>query len=180
MDLLTAPTSPPFTFTPSTTSTMAGSSNPPPAPPERNVRSRYVHAHGLVPQDDAMGLPDSMIEVDIEVMMSDNPEHKKAIMYLQLIHVVSGSSTGQNNSSVYQSYYKKNNKKDGSLSSHYYRLMLFRDVTSKCGQVVYIVEGKNVNDRLWSRYPLLHDNGVVTIGTYINWSKTGNVQSYSR
>ena len=29
------------------------------------------------------------------------------------------------------------------------------------------MEGKNVNDRLWSRYPLLRDNGVVTIGTYI-------------
>lgn len=29
------------------------------------------------------------------------------------------------------------------------------------------MEGKSFNDKLWSRFPLLRDNGVVTIGTYI-------------
>ena len=32
---------------------------------------------------------------------------------------------------------------------------------------MYIVDGKNMNDKLWERYPLLRDNGIVTIGTYI-------------
>ena len=78
----------------------------------------------------------------------------------------SGSSAGQNNASTYQSYYKKN-KKDLSSTSQYYRLFLFRDLISPDGKVVYIVEGKHMNDKIWARYPLLHDNGVLTIGTYI-------------
>ena len=33
--------------------------------------------------------------------------------------------------------------------------------------MVYIVEGKHMNDKIWTRYPLLRDNGKFTIGTYI-------------
>ena len=130
------------------------------------MRSRVINGYGLIPYDRAVKIPDSILEVNIEHMMSDNPERKRAVMYLQLIRIVSGSSNGMTNASTYQSFYKKN-KKEGSLSSQYYRLFLFRDVTSTDGQVVYIVEGKNMNDKLWARYPLLRDNGVVTIGTYI-------------
>ena len=160
---------PNFTFAPSRPTNMSASistsTETTSVTDVRNVRPRIVNGYGLIPYDIAVRFPEGMVEVDIEHMMSDSPEQKKAIMYLQLIRIVSGSNNGQNNSSAYQSYFKK--KKENSLSSHYFRLLLFRDVTSKDGQVVYIVEGKNVNDKLWARYPLLRDNGVVSIGTYI-------------
>ena len=137
------------------------------AEPQRSVHSRLVNGYGLVPLDDNVVFPAGLVEVDIEHMMSDLPERQKGIMYLQLIRVVSGLMTGQSNMTPYQSYFKKNNKKEGSMNSQYYRLFLFRDITSRDGQVVYIIEGKNRNDKLWVRSPSLRDNGSVTIGTYV-------------
>ena len=130
------------------------------------MRTRLANGYGLTTYDSSMKIPDSVVEVDLKHMMLECPERKCCIMYLQLIRIVSGSSAGQNNASTYQSYYKKN-KKDLSSTSQYYRLFLFRDLISPDGKVVYIVEGKHMNDNLWARYPLLHDNGVLTIGTYI-------------
>lgn len=133
---------------------------------ERNVRTRMVHSYGLIPYDSNTHFPRNLMEVDIEHMMQDDPEEKNTVMYLQLIRIISGSNNGQGNMTPFQSYYKKN-KKETAMSSQYYRLFLFRDVSSKDGRVVYIVEGKHLNDRLWGRYPLLRDKGVVTVGTYI-------------
>ena len=132
----------------------------------RNGRVWFLHGYGLIPYDNHY-TPPGMKEVDVIHMMGDDPTRKKSILYLQLIHIVSGSNSGQQNMTAYQSYFKKNNKKEASASSHYYRLFLFRDVSSKNGQVVYMVEGKGRNDNLWKRNPMLRDNGVVTIGTYI-------------
>ena len=87
-------------------------------------------------------------------------------MYLQLIRIVSGSSVGQNTFSNYKSYYNKN-KKEGSSTSQYYRLFLFRDLGSVDGKVLYIVESKCMNEKLWGRFPTLRDNGVLTIGSYV-------------
>jgi len=171
---------PKFTFGPSltvnmvdsnnnntTTTTNNNTNNNNSSVAERSVRARMVNGYGLVPHDSNVMLPAGLKEVDIEHMMSDNPERQKGIMYLQLIRVVSGSNTGQSNMTAYQSYFKNNNKKDGSMNSQYYRLFLFRDITSKTGEVVYVVEGKNRNDRIWGRSPALRDNGGVTIGTYV-------------
>ena len=133
---------------------------------ERHVRPRIIHGHGLVPYDRATKIPELMYQVDTENMMTENPERKRAIMDLQLIRIVSGSNCGQTNATSYQSFYKKN-KKEGSMTSQFYILLLFRDVSSKEGQVVYIIENNNQNDKLWNKYTLLRDNGVVTIGTYI-------------
>lgn len=132
---------------------------------ERSVRTRYVHVYGLVTYDNSVRFTGGMKEVSIEDMMAENPERKKAVMYIQLIHIVYGSNNSQNNMTSYQSYYK-NNKKETS-SSHYYRLLLFRDVSCKSGRVVYVVEGGNMNDMIWNIFPQLRDNGVVSIGSYI-------------
>ena len=107
----------------------------------RITRPRLMNGYGLLPYDPTVGIPDNMIEVDINHMMGESPERKRAVMYLQLLRIVSGSTLGQNNMSMYKSYYKKN-KGDGNISSQYYRLYLFRDVTSRDGELVYIVEGK--------------------------------------
>ena len=158
--MLTAPT---FIFGPSKLNNMSSTEV---VRSDRNVRTRLAHGYGLTTYESIMKIPDSVVEVDLNHMMLESPERKCCIMYLQLIHIVSGSSTGQNNASTYQSYYKKN-KKEVSSASQYYRLFLFRDLISPDGKVVYIVEGKHMNDKLWARYPLLRDNGVLTIGTYI-------------
>lgn len=71
-------------------------------PQERNVRSRIFNGYGLIPYDRSVRFPDSLVEVDVNHMMSDNPERKRAIMYLQLIRIVSGSNNGQANMSSYQ------------------------------------------------------------------------------
>ena len=161
------PQVPNFVFAPSRASNMSDNNNNNQGQAEeRNVRQRRVSGYGLVPYDDSVRIPNTMVEVDIQNMMEDKPERKRAIMYLQLIRVVSGSN-GQNNMSTYQSYFKKN-KNNGPQASHYFRLLLFRDVTSSDGHVVYMVEGKRMNDQLWSKFPLLRDNGVVTIGSYIS------------
>ena len=68
--------------------------------------------------------------------------------------------------SAYQSYYK-NNKNEASVSSQYHRLFLLRDTTSPEGHVVYIIQGRKINDKLWNRDPLLRDYVPVTIGTFI-------------
>ena len=133
----------------------------------RNVRARINRNHGLLPYDRSVVMPDGLISVDLEHMMKEKPERKRSVMYLQLLRVVSGSSNnGQSNTSVYQSYFRKN-KREMSREAHFIRLFLFRDVSSKDGQVVYIVENKNLNDKLWNRFAILRDNGVVTIGSYI-------------
>ena len=75
--------------------------------PARNVCARLVNGYGLIPQVNNVVFPAGLVEVDIEHMMSDNPERQKGIMYLQLIRVVSGSITGSDKMSQYQSYFKK-------------------------------------------------------------------------
>ena len=88
-------------------------------------------------------------------------------MHLQLIRIVSGSNSGQTNTSSFQSYLRKNKKEEGSTMNNYFRLFLFRDVYSSKGDVVYMVEAKCTNERLWLRNASLRDNGTITIGTYI-------------
>ena len=51
--------------------------------------------------------------------------------------------------------------------SNYSRMFLFREIYSRTGQVVYIIEGKSSNERLWGRNYQVCYNGVLTIGTYI-------------
>ncbi len=85
----------------------------------RNVRTRLANGYGLLPNETGLVIPDFLVEVNIEHLSDENPETKKAVMYLQLICIVSGSQNGQNNMTAYQSYYKKNNKTISS-NSHYF------------------------------------------------------------
>ena len=102
MDIIHIPT---FTYTPSRIRKMSEeseSTRDEETGSERNVRSRVINGYGLIPYDSAVKIPDSILEVNIEHMMSDNPECKRAVMYLQLIRIVSGSSNGMTNASTYQ------------------------------------------------------------------------------
>ena len=94
---------PSFNYTPSThisnmTEEINTDSTTPPDD-ERHVRQRIINGYGLLPYDSSVRIPTSVVEVDIEHMLSKNPERKRVIMYLQLIRIVSGSNSGQTNPS---------------------------------------------------------------------------------
>ena len=161
-----------FTFCPTNKNSMSSSTytsdeelRTPRPSPERNVAARHVHGYGMTPYEGSIAIPVAT-EVDLNEMCQESPERKCVIMYLQLIRIVSGSEVGQHNGSTYNSYYNKKNKKEVT-GSQYYRLLLFRDLMSPDGKVVYMIDGKHMNEKMWTRYPLLRDNGTVTIGTYV-------------
>ena len=89
-------------------------------------------------------------------------------MYLQLLRIFSVSTSKKNSMSSYRSYYKKAGERGNTSSSNYYRLFLFRDLSSKERQVCYIIEGKAQNDKLWRRFSQLCDDGNISIGTIIS------------
>ena len=88
-------------------------------------------------------------------------------MFLQLLRIVSGANTMQSNNATSSFQYFNRQKKNQVIVSQYYRLFLFRDMASKSGQVVYIIEGKCMNDQLWYKNTILCDSGAITIGTII-------------
>ena len=67
----------------------------------RNVRQRHVHGFGLDPFDTTFNFQTDLVEVSIDDLMGPRPEIMKAVMYLQLLRIVSGSSTSQSNMSTY-------------------------------------------------------------------------------
>ena len=88
-----SPTTPLFTYIASerdiNTPVLHGSSNHNTQHSRRNVKTRLVHAHGLVPYDRTLKIPDTSIQVNIEHMMLENPECKSTVMDFQLICIVS-------------------------------------------------------------------------------------------
>ena len=162
---------PEFTFGPSPrTNTMSPDITnlaEPVSDSERNVRARIDYGFDLVPYDQGVHIPGFLEVTTVEKMMEDDCNTQRSILHLQLIRIVSGSNSGQNNTSAFQSYLRKNKKEEGSTMSNYFRLFLFRDVNSKKGDVVYMVEAKCTNERLWLRNTSFRDNGTITIGTYI-------------
>ena len=134
--------------------------------PVRNVRQRYVCSYGLVPKDSTTYLHPRLVAVDLEHLKEDDPELKKAILYLQLIRIVLGSSIGGDKSTPYSSFFK-NKKKYLSLSSSFIRIFLCSYVSSVEGRVCYIIAGSNQNSKMWSRFLELRDNGSLTIGSFI-------------
>ena len=84
----------------------------------RNVRQRHVHGFGLDPFDTTFNFQTELVEVRIDDLMGPRPEIMKAVMYLQLLRIGSGSSTSQSNMSTYRSYYKKGNEKNNTSSSY--------------------------------------------------------------
>ena len=165
MDYLTTPN---FIFSPSPNTNMSEPTQiTATIQEERVVRARYVHGYGLQPYDESVRLPRTMVEVGMDDLMSENPERQRAIMYHQLMRIVSGSTTSKEIQSKYKSYYKKGGEKSHTSGLTYYRLFLFRDLSCRKGQVVYVVESKNMNDKFWNRFSQLRDNGVVSIGTVV-------------
>ena len=89
MEFLEVPT---FSFAPSRELTMVNNSaeTVEVVVNDRNLRPRVLNGYGLAPYEGTQGIPDGLVEVDVIHMMTDNPERKKGIMYLQLIRIVSG------------------------------------------------------------------------------------------
>ena len=57
------------------------------------------------------------------------------------------------------------------------QLIQLQVLSSSQWQVVYVIEGKVGNDRLWCRYPLLRDI-IVTVGTFILMTNPAHAEKY--
>ena len=100
----------------------------------------------------------------IDELMDESVTRRKTGIYLQLLRIVSGSSTqsqAKNASSSYN-YYNKMTRDKGGAS--FTRLFLCSDYMGGTGQVVYIIESRCQNERLWMRNPSLRDSGDITVG----------------
>ena len=89
-------------------------------------------------------------------------------IYLQLLRIVSGSGSsgfGNQNSKAQYTFYNKVTRKQSTTS--FSRMSLFSDHLSPNGQVVYIIESKNQNEKLWMRNPTYIDNGNISINYFI-------------
>ena len=95
--------------------------------------------------------------------MNPSVPQKKTYIRLQLLRVVSGSTSGTNNGSTSFSYFNRQ-RRDRQNTSTYQRMFLFREVDSTIGQVVYMIESSGLNDRLWVRNAENRDNGRISIG----------------
>ena len=129
---------------------------------ERNVRqnvSEYLEPLG----DDRLRV-DHLAIKSLDELKDENAKRIRKGIYLQLICIVSGSSSSGSKQSQYN-YYNKHTKEKSSTA--FTRLFLFADYSSKNGEVVYIVENKNQNDRLWLRNPSFRGSGDIAIGTLI-------------
>ena len=62
---------------------------------ERNVSQRHVHGFGIDPFDSDVNFPSGLVDISIDTLMGKNPERMKAVMNLQFIRIVSGSSTSK-------------------------------------------------------------------------------------
>ena len=121
----------------------------------------------LVPYDGVHKLPSTYRQTTTDELMMVNAKSKKTYILLQLLRIVSGSTDPlSNKGSSNYSYYNRN-QQNQSMKGSYSRMFLFREITSRIGQVVYMIESRISNEKLWGRQPEFRDNGVLTIGRCI-------------
>ena len=139
-------------------STVAGQDNH-----DRNVRPRQ---NVLRPKNDE-NIDISRITIKtLDELKDENVERRKTGIYLQLLRIVSGSSTTQGKyASSQYNYFNRSTKE--RTSQTFTRLFLFSDYKAGNGQVTYIIESKHQNKRLWMRNPVFRDSGDITIGSVI-------------
>ena len=100
--------------------------------------------------------------------MMDDPRQKISFVKFQLLctvsgyHDASGSIKGQ-----YGYKYYSCQRQNQAKNPNYRKMLLFSDIDSKTGQMVYTIEGNISNERLWVSNSQICDNGVFTIGSYI-------------
>ena len=132
----------------------------------RNVRARSdaPNPFDLIPYDLDDIIPNNWRRLSITQLMDDNVPRKRTFIQLQLIRIVSGSANaGTNNGSSSFNYFNRQ-RRDRQNTSNYQRMFLFREIHSNIGQVVYMIEGRGQNERLWVRNAELRDNGSITVG----------------
>ena len=109
-------------------------------------------------------IPTRYDTITIDQLMGDNPLQKRTVIRLQLLRIVSGSNDRRKWDQSNSTFYNRS-KRDKSTNASYSRTDLFREIDSTIGQVVSMIEGRSLNERLWVRNPLFHDNGMILIGT---------------
>ena len=100
--------------------------------------------------------------------MMDDPRQKISLVKLQLLCIVSGSRDAYGSSKGQYGYtYYSRQRHNQAKNTNFSIMFLFHEIDSRIGQVVYMIERKSSNERLWGRNYQVCYNGVLTIGTYI-------------
>ena len=136
----------------------------------RNVRQRGLDdlPRTFVPMDPSTFPVTQPKILSLDELKDPNVPRRGTGIYLQLLRIVSGSGSGgfgNQNSKAQYSFYNKVTRERSTTS--FSRMFLFSDHLSPNGQVVYIIESKNQNEKLWMRNPTYRDDGNISIGSLI-------------
>ena len=104
--------------------------------------------------------------ITIDELMCDNPRQKLTVVQLQLLWIISNSNDEGNRSQSSFTFYNRS-RLEKSIYASYNRMFLFREIDSTIGQVVYMIEGRSLNERLWVRNLQFCENGMISFGTCI-------------
>ena len=121
----------------------------------------------FVPYDGVHKLPSTYRQTTIDELMNINAKSKKTYILLQLLRIVSGSTDPLSNKGNSNYSYYNRNQQNQSMKGSYSRMFLFREISSRVGQVLYMIESRTSNEKLWGRQPEFRDNGVLTVGRCI-------------
>ena len=134
-------------------------------PPAQSVPTSVPRLNGLRPCLASSTLPSNKYStVSLNYLMKEDVCIRNKYIVLQLLKIMSGSSSSTNNGQAKYSYYSQKNKH--KQEECYSRMYLFRVVNPERinhhqqGSVVYVIESKGVNDRIWARQPTLRDTVV--------------------
>ena len=121
----------------------------------------------IVPYDGLHKLPATYRQTTTDELMNINAKSKKTYILLQLLRIVSGSTDPHSNKGSSNYSYYNRNQQNQSMKGSYSRMFLFREISSRVGQVLYMIESRTSNEKLWGRQPEFRDNGVLTVGRCI-------------
>ena len=103
---------------------------------------------------------------ELEMDAASPDMNRTGYLDLMLLRAIANGKSGQTYFSVKQMA-ARGNKKEATKSS-YSRLFLMKVMNStEAHQVVYLVENKGQNERLWLKNASLRDDGTISIGTII-------------
>ena len=108
--------------------------------------------------------------ISLAALMEENHASipRKTRIDLQLLRVIANANTGANQGLRVYGASRANRGNSSTLT--YSRLMLCKIVCDSDDQgLVYVMESRNTNNKLWSRNPQLRDDGEITIGSIIRF-----------
>lgn len=98
-------------------------------------------------------------------LMGENPKRRKTRVNLQLLKILSKKSN--ESATKFQWYKKKGGNQYNNSSGMYERMYMFRDLESKDGKVVQIIQQGPRNKEIWGNESSVRDNGILGVGSCV-------------